>query len=70
MMMLLSPVRLAHRAVFVYDETGAELNYLPKLRDTTRMDFLRYHFLLTAVDGNGVLRYQVCRDYCVIHNCD
>jgi hypothetical protein len=45
--------------VYLYDDTGAELNYLQKHIDPTRLEFLRYHFLLASIGNSGYLRYQV-----------
>ena len=45
--------------MYLYDDTGAELNYLNKHIDPTRLEFLRYHFLLASIGNSGYLRYQV-----------
>lgn len=44
--------------MYLYDNTGAELQVLEKHVDPTRLEFLRYHFLLASVGNAGYLKYQ------------
>ncbi|KAJ1916458.1 putative U3 small nucleolar RNA-associated protein 7 [Mycoemilia scoparia] len=44
--------------VYIYDHTGAEVHCLKKHIEPHALDFLPYHFLLTSIGNQGVLRYQ------------
>ncbi|MES1908576.1 MAG: hypothetical protein MHM6MM_001485 [Cercozoa sp. M6MM] len=42
---------------YVYDKDGTELHCLQKMGKMWTLDFLPYHFLLTGIGQNGVLKY-------------
>jgi len=44
------------RYVYLYDNTGAEIQVLDKHVDPNRLEFLRYHFLLASVGNAGYLK--------------
>ncbi|KAG7881078.1 hypothetical protein KL925_003223 [Ogataea polymorpha] len=44
--------------VFIYDKTGMELHRLKQHIDSTLLDFLPYHFLLTSAGNTGFLKYH------------
>lgn len=43
---------------FIYDKSGAEIHRMKQHIDTTLLDFLPYHFLLTTAGNTGFLRYH------------
>jgi U3 small nucleolar RNA-associated protein 7 len=45
------------RFTYIYDSAGTELHCIRPLIDCTRLDFLPYHYLLTAVGNAGYLKY-------------
>jgi U3 small nucleolar RNA-associated protein 7 len=45
------------RFTYIYDSQGTELHCVRPLIDCTRLDFLPYHYLLTAVGNAGYLKY-------------
>lgn len=44
--------------VYIYDKRGMEVHCLKDMGETWKLDFLRHHFLLTAIGQSGVLHYQ------------
>ena len=44
--------------VYIYDSNGLEVHQLRNHIEVTRMEFLRYHFLLATVGNPGFLKYQ------------
>ncbi|KAH3667988.1 hypothetical protein OGAPHI_001742 [Ogataea philodendri] len=44
--------------VFIYDKTGMELHRLKQHIDSTLLDFLPYHLLLTTAGNTGFLKYH------------
>lgn len=44
--------------VYIYDANGLEIHQLRNHIEVTRMEFLRYHFLLATVGNAGYLKYQ------------
>lgn len=44
--------------VYIYDSNGLEIHQLRNHIEVTRMEFLRYHFLLATVGNAGYLKYQ------------
>lgn len=44
--------------VYVYDTNGSEVHRLAKNVEVDYLEYLPYHFLLAAVGGRGILRYQ------------
>lgn len=43
--------------VFVYDNNGSELHSCREMKNTRKLDFLPYHFLLAGLSKNGFLNY-------------
>ncbi|KAH7923033.1 BING4CT-domain-containing protein [Leucogyrophana mollusca] len=44
--------------VFIYDRDGVELHRLKSHIESTRLEFLPYHWLLASVGNSGYLKYQ------------
>eukprot|EP00049_Salpingoeca_infusionum_P018217 m.356247 g.356247 ORF g.356247 m.356247 type:complete len:577 (-) comp17484_c0_seq1:218-1948(-) len=44
--------------VYIYDNKGTEINFLPRHTDISCLDFLRYHFLLVSVGNAGWIKYH------------
>eukprot|EP00873_Tetraselmis_striata_P008187 jgi/Tetstr1/428451/TSEL_018464.t1 len=44
--------------VYIYDKRGLEVHCLKDIGCAWKLDFLRHHFLLTAIGESGVLHYQ------------
>lgn len=44
--------------VYIYDRQGVEIHQLRHHIDVNRMQFLRYHFLLSSIGSAGYLKYQ------------
>lgn len=42
---------------YIYDNSGAEVHCLKKLREVSKLDFLPYHYLLTSISNSGILSY-------------
>jgi len=42
---------------YIYDHAGVEIHCLKHYVETTRLEFLPYHFLLAGVENSGFLRY-------------
>ncbi|KAL7672005.1 hypothetical protein ACOME3_006903 [Neoechinorhynchus agilis] len=45
------------RWTYVYDRQGVEIHCLKRFDRTTHLDFLPYHFLLTAINSRGYLSF-------------
>jgi U3 small nucleolar RNA-associated protein 7 len=44
--------------VYIYDKSGMEIHCLKKQNEVYALDYLPYHFLLTSIGRQGILRYQ------------
>ncbi|KAF7682476.1 WD repeat-containing protein 46 [Astathelohania contejeani] len=44
--------------LYIYDNTGAEIHCVREHKGACKMSFLPYHFLLTTLTPNGILRYH------------
>ncbi|KII85462.1 hypothetical protein PLICRDRAFT_115928 [Plicaturopsis crispa FD-325 SS-3] len=44
--------------VYIYDRDGVELHCLKSHLEPTRLEFLRYHWLLASIGNAGYLKYQ------------
>ncbi|KAI8143203.1 U3 snoRNP-associated protein Utp7 [Fennellomyces sp. T-0311] len=44
--------------VYIYDNNGLEIHRLKNHNDTTKLEFLPYHYLLASIGNAGYLRYQ------------
>ena len=43
---------------FLYDKTGLEMHCLKNHIEATKLDFLKFHFLLVSCGNAGWLKYQ------------
>lgn len=43
--------------VFIYDNTGSELHAVRDMKNTRKLEFLPYHFLLAGATNNGHMNY-------------
>jgi U3 small nucleolar RNA-associated protein 7 len=44
--------------VYIYDRECMEIHRLTNHTEALKLDYLRYHFLLTSIGNNGILRYH------------
>lgn len=43
---------------FIYDDTGMEIHCLRDHQHVTKMEYLKYHYLLTTINRGGILMYR------------